>query len=68
MDNAFSITPREYEEAIKQYEAVYTLDADRASYFQLLRYYRGQISVDSEVARAIQMIRGRRGNDIPFNR
>jgi hypothetical protein len=56
--NAWNLTEAEYEEArVRENNKHYSAD-DRSDYFQLCRFYRGQIFHLDQAARALKHLRG----------
>lgn len=58
MPNAWNVTDAEYGKALELARDTNTSPQDSADYWQLCRYYRGQIFHRDEAARALQLIRG----------
>jgi len=57
MNNAWNVTEAEYRIALEHVRDANTPDDDSAAYWQLCRYYRGQIFHRDDAARALQLIR-----------
>jgi hypothetical protein len=57
MTNAWNITEAEYKRALELSRDEKTPRDDSAAYWQLCRFYRGQIFHRDEAARAARMIR-----------
>jgi len=58
MSNAWNVTEDEYRTALERSRSENTLPTDSAAYWQLCRYYRGQIFHRDEAAFAVRLIRG----------
>lgn len=52
------VTKQEYERALELSRSA-PIDSEAAEYWQVCRYYRGQVSNHSDVAKALTRIRGR---------
>lgn len=58
MSNAWNVTEAEYQEALKRSRDPLTPRDDSAAYWQLCRYYRGQVFHRDDAMRAGRLIRG----------
>lgn len=58
MTNAWNVTEQEYKTALERSRDGDTPAADSADYWQLVRFYRGQIFLRDNAARALRLIRG----------
>lgn len=65
MPNVWNVTEKEYRMALKLTRDASTSLRDNEAYWQLCRYYRGQIFHRDDAARGVLLIRqqGERGND-----
>ena len=57
MSNEWNVTEDEYLEALERSRDGATSWQDSADYWQLCRFYRGQVFFRDEVARALRLIR-----------
>ena len=59
-DNSWNVTEAEYKRALELSRDGGTPSDDSAAYWQLCRYYRGQMFLAPDAERALKMIRGGR--------
>jgi hypothetical protein len=59
MSNAWNVTEQEYKIALERSRDPHTSADDSADYWQLCRFYRGQIFYRDHAARAVRRIRDR---------
>lgn len=57
MSNAWNVTETEYRKALELSRDGSVPPDDSAAYWQLVRFYRGQIFYRDEAAKAVQLIR-----------
>jgi hypothetical protein len=57
MPNAWNVTEEEFKEARKREQDQSTSEKDKADYWQLMRFFRGQLFYRDAVARAVNLIR-----------
>jgi hypothetical protein len=58
MTNSWNVTENEYHTALERSRDSETLPDESAAYWQLCRYYHGQIFHRDEAAQALRLIRG----------
>lgn len=59
MTNAWNVTEAEYQTAKEREHDPHYAPEDRAAYWQLIRFYRNQLFLRDQAARALKLIRAR---------